>query len=123
MNTLQTARPVRAVQTFFDELARHTRGCPSPPQPMRTAVLSPHEQEADRRVHARRLNILRDLRGTEPAAVHDMVLRRRAPMLDVVLRHADGNQSLAAEWLGINRNTCAASCWTTSSQLTSSPHC
>ena len=24
---------------------------------------------------------------------------------DVVLRHADGNQSKAAEWLGINRNT------------------
>ena len=27
------------------------------------------------------------------------------PMLDVVMKHADGNQSKAAEWLGINRNT------------------
>jgi Fis family transcriptional regulator len=27
------------------------------------------------------------------------------PLLDVVLRHAEGNQSRAAEWLGINRNT------------------
>jgi Fis family transcriptional regulator len=27
------------------------------------------------------------------------------PLLDVVLRHADGNQSKAADWLGINRNT------------------
>jgi DNA-binding protein Fis len=27
------------------------------------------------------------------------------PLLDVVLRHAGGNQSRAAEWLGINRNT------------------
>jgi Fis family transcriptional regulator len=27
------------------------------------------------------------------------------PLLDVVLRAAEGNQSRAAEWLGINRNT------------------
>ena len=27
------------------------------------------------------------------------------PMLDVVMQHAEGNQSKAAEWLGINRNT------------------
>ena len=26
-------------------------------------------------------------------------------MLDVVMRQAEGNQSKAAEWLGINRNT------------------
>ena len=27
------------------------------------------------------------------------------PLLDVVMQHAEGNQSRAAEWLGINRNT------------------
>ena len=27
------------------------------------------------------------------------------PMLEVVMQRADGNQSRAAEWLGINRNT------------------
>ena len=27
------------------------------------------------------------------------------PLLEMVMRHADGNQSNAAEWLGINRNT------------------
>jgi Fis family transcriptional regulator, factor for inversion stimulation protein len=27
------------------------------------------------------------------------------PLLDVVMQHADHNQSRAAEWLGINRNT------------------
>ena len=27
------------------------------------------------------------------------------PLLDVVMARADGNQSRAAEWLGINRNT------------------
>jgi Fis family transcriptional regulator len=26
-------------------------------------------------------------------------------MLDVVMRQAEGNQSKAAQWLGINRNT------------------
>jgi Fis family transcriptional regulator len=27
------------------------------------------------------------------------------PMLEVVMRQAEGNQSKAAQWLGINRNT------------------
>jgi Fis family transcriptional regulator len=48
----------------------------------------------------------KDLRGAEPHAVHDMVMQVvEKPMLEVVMRHADGNQSRAAEWLGINRNT------------------
>ena len=47
-----------------------------------------------------------DLRGTEPNAVHEMILDAvEKPMLDVVMKHAEGNQSKAAEWLGINRNT------------------
>jgi Fis family transcriptional regulator, factor for inversion stimulation protein len=29
----------------------------------------------------------------------------QSPLLEVVMRHAEGNQSKAAEWLGINRNT------------------
>ena len=48
----------------------------------------------------------RDLDGEMPCAIYDMVLRNvEKPMLEVVLRHADGNQTLAAEMLGINRNT------------------
>ena len=48
----------------------------------------------------------RDLRGEEPHAIHAMILAAvEKPMLDVVMQHADGNQSRAAEWLGINRNT------------------
>jgi len=27
------------------------------------------------------------------------------PLLEVVMRHADNNQSKAAQWLGLNRNT------------------
>ncbi len=48
----------------------------------------------------------KDLRGAEPHSMHDMVmLTVEKPMLEVVMRHAEGNQSKAAEWLGINRNT------------------
>ncbi len=48
----------------------------------------------------------KDLRGTEPANVHEMILAAvEKPMLEVVMKHAEGNQSKAAEWLGINRNT------------------
>ena len=48
----------------------------------------------------------KDLRGAEPHAIYDMVLQVvEKPLLDVVMQHADGNQSRAAEWLGINRNT------------------
>ena len=48
----------------------------------------------------------KDLRGTEPSAMHEMMIRVvERPLLDVVMKHAEGNQSRAAEWLGINRNT------------------
>ena len=48
----------------------------------------------------------RDLRGVEPAAMYEMILAVvEKPLLDVVMKHAEGNQSRAADWLGINRNT------------------
>ena len=48
----------------------------------------------------------RDLRGTEPGALYDMVVRAvEKPLLEVVMSQADNNQSRAAEWLGLNRNT------------------
>ncbi|MEI7465058.1 MAG: helix-turn-helix domain-containing protein [Burkholderiales bacterium] len=47
-----------------------------------------------------------DLDGVEPAAMYDMILKVvERPLLDVVMKHADQNQSRAADWLGINRNT------------------
>jgi Fis family transcriptional regulator len=47
-----------------------------------------------------------DLRGAEPHAIYDMVLAAvEKPMLELVMKQAEGNQSKAAEWLGINRNT------------------
>jgi Fis family transcriptional regulator len=47
-----------------------------------------------------------DLRGTDPDGVHEMIMSAvEKPLLEVVMRHAEGNQSKAADWLGINRNT------------------
>ncbi len=49
---------------------------------------------------------LRDLHGNEPHALHELFLGvAEKPLLEVVLQHAQGNQSKAAQWLGINRNT------------------
>ena len=49
---------------------------------------------------------LRDLRGTEPDGMYNMMVTVvEKPLLEVVMRHADNNQSKAAKWLGLNRNT------------------
>ena len=49
---------------------------------------------------------LLDLRNAEPSGMHELVIAAvERPLLDVVMRQAQGNQSEAAEWLGINRNT------------------
>ena len=46
------------------------------------------------------------LRGTEPDNLHDMLVGVvEKPLLEIVMRQADGNQSRAALWLGLNRNT------------------
>jgi Fis family transcriptional regulator, factor for inversion stimulation protein len=48
----------------------------------------------------------RDLDGEKPAAIYDMVMKNaERPMLEFVLNLAGGNQTVAAEMLGINRNT------------------
>ena len=47
-----------------------------------------------------------DLEGEVPDRVYEMVVRMvERPMLEVVMSKADNNQSRAAEWLGLNRNT------------------
>ena len=48
----------------------------------------------------------KDLHGTEPDGMYDMMVRAvEKPLLEVVMQHAEQNQSRAAEWLGLNRNT------------------
>lgn len=49
---------------------------------------------------------LYELEGTEPSDMYDMVLRQiEQPLLEAVLEHTRGNQSRAAEYLGMNRGT------------------
>lgn len=48
----------------------------------------------------------KDLRGIEPDGMHEMMVRIvEKPLLEVVMQHAEQNQSRAAQWLGLNRNT------------------
>ena len=48
----------------------------------------------------------KDLDGTNPDGMYDMMVRVvEKPLLEVVMQHAEQNQSRAAEWLGLNRNT------------------
>ena len=49
---------------------------------------------------------LSDLGGTEPDGMYTMLVSVvEKPLLEVVMHHADNNQSKAAQWLGLNRNT------------------
>ncbi len=48
----------------------------------------------------------RDLNGTEPSDMHGMLMRAvEKPLLQAVMVQAQHNQSRAAQWLGLNRNT------------------
>lgn len=49
---------------------------------------------------------LKDLDGEKPCAVYDMVMHCvERPMLEAVLQRVKGNQTHAAQVLGINRST------------------
>ena len=48
----------------------------------------------------------RDLRGAEPDRLHELMMATvEKPLLQVVMERCQNNQSQAAQWLGINRNT------------------
>ena len=47
-----------------------------------------------------------DLDGEKPHAIHEMVIRSvERPLIELLMKQAGGNQTRAAELLGINRNT------------------
>lgn len=57
-------------------------------------------------VRASMEDFFRDLDGTDPANLHDMLVKAvERPLLEVVMEQAQNNQSRAAQWLGLNRNT------------------
>jgi Fis family transcriptional regulator len=48
----------------------------------------------------------KDMDGERPTAIYEMVVRNvEKPMIEMVLGHAEGNQTHAAAMLGIDRNT------------------
>lgn len=48
----------------------------------------------------------RDLDGQAPHAIYNMVIQSvEKPMLEVVMKQAGGNQTVASELLGISRGT------------------
>lgn len=57
-------------------------------------------------VHRSLERYFKDLDGEKPTGLYDMVLCHvERPMLELVMRKAEGNQTVAADMLGINRNT------------------
>lgn len=50
--------------------------------------------------------LLSDLGDENPGNIYDLVMQQvEVPLLELILEHVDGNQSKAAEHLGINRGT------------------
>ncbi len=48
----------------------------------------------------------KDMDGEKPTSIYELVLKNiEKPMIETVLGKASGNQSLAAEMLGVTRNT------------------
>ncbi len=57
-------------------------------------------------VRANLEDYLSDLGSSEPDRMYNMLLCAvEKPLLEVVMQHTDHNQSKAAQWLGLNRNT------------------
>lgn len=66
-----------------------------------------HPQPALREYVAKAVRrYLHDMNGADVEDLHDVVLREiETPLLLEVMRHCDGNQSRAADILGMNRAT------------------
>jgi Fis family transcriptional regulator len=65
-----------------------------------------NENEIARCVRRTLDGYFRDLDGERPAAIYDMVISCvEKPLIEVVLHRVGGNQTQAAELLGMNRNT------------------
>ena len=66
-------------------------------------------QEISQLSHAVKHSIRRylyELDGTQPSDMYNLVLRQiEQPLFETILEHTKGNQSRAAELLGLNRGT------------------
>ena len=65
-----------------------------------------NETDLERSVRRAIDGYFRDLDGEKPHGVYEMVISCvERPLIEAVLTRVDGNQTHAAELLGINRNT------------------
>jgi Fis family transcriptional regulator len=65
-----------------------------------------NENEIARCVRKAMDGYFRDLDGERPCAIYDMVISSvERPLLELVLSRVEGNQTRAAQLLGMNRNT------------------
>ena len=65
-----------------------------------------NETDLERSVRRAIDGYFRDLDGEKPHGVYEMVISCvERPLIEAVLTRVDGNQTHAAEMLGINRNT------------------
>jgi Fis family transcriptional regulator len=65
-----------------------------------------HESDLARSVRRAIDGYFRDLDGEKAAGVYEMVISCvERPLIEAVLSRVDGNQTHAAQMLGINRNT------------------
>jgi len=63
-------------------------------------------QDIERDVRASLEAYFADLAGSEPHGLYDMMIGVvEKPLLEAVMLQANQNQSRAAQWLGLNRNT------------------
>ena len=73
------------------------------------SILDKDQQEISQLYNAVKHSIRRylyELVGTVPTDMYEMVLHQvEKPLLEAVLEHTKGNQSKAAEYLGLNRGT------------------
>jgi Fis family transcriptional regulator len=64
------------------------------------------DKTIDASVRASLARYFQDLGESEPSGMYDMLLLTvEKPLLEEVMKKADNNQSKAAQWLGVNRNT------------------
>ncbi|MBU3600234.1 Fis family transcriptional regulator [Polynucleobacter sp. 30F-ANTBAC] len=67
---------------------------------------APQQHPVSQTIEKHLKRYLDDLGETAPSNVYQMVLTvMEKPVLELIMKHAEQNQSLAATYLGINRNT------------------
>ena len=83
----------------FQNINQHGSGNITEPAPAEISQLSHAVKHSIRRY-------LYELDGTQPNDMYDLVLRQiERPLFEAILEHTKGNQSRAAEMLGLNRGT------------------